>query len=251
MSNRMATRRRATQRGWVLPSVMAWVLLVSLAGWAQARQLWLQEQVLKLQAQRLRHRALAQASVHAAWQDVVGQGAWEQHTPEPTPSKNLRHDMGDASASHVFFPRTIAEREVLRTRLNGHPCRDGVCVTDPPPGSSTSGSSATALPSPSLEEWMSRTAWAWPVSPASLPDESAQAWYWVEVIVNASDLSPAPNQPMAEPRFYYRITSLVSGGLPGSRAALQVVWQRDPAADASFATSDQSARILSWHWLTP
>lgn len=224
-----------TQRGWVLPSVMALVLWISLAAWTQARQLWLQEQVLKLQAQRWHNRALAQASMQVALQDALGVAS----------TNDLRHQMGDASATHVFFPRTLDEREVLRQRLLGAPCREGICVTHPSPTLTQ-----TPVSSTSLEEWVARTAQARAVSPTLLPDDRAQAWYGVEIWVDAQDGLSAQSDPSFEPRFYYRITAWVLGGLPGSRAALQAVWRRDAASDA-HATANTAGHWLSWHWLTP
>lgn len=228
-----------TQRGWVLPSVMALVLLVSLAAWAQARQLWLQEQVLKLQAQRGHNRALAQASVQVALQDILGSAS----------VNDLRHQMGEASDNHVFFPRTLDEREVLRQRLAGAPCREGICITNP-----TQTLTPTPLPSFSLDEWVARTAQARAVAPTLLPDDRAQAWYGVEIWVDAQDLLSAQTDPAFEPRFYYRITAWVLGGLPGSRAALQAVWRRDASSNASSnanTTTNTAGHWLSWQWLTP
>ena len=212
--------------GMVLPSMMAVLLMISLAAWTQARQLWLQEQVLKLQDQRLFNRSMAQASVHIALQDI-----WAQ----------ARSKQG------LFFPATLVEYEWVRTRLAGQTCGEGICIPQP------SSSPGEALPTPNLSDWLARLDQAQRVSASLLPSERVQAWYWVEVWRQA-DESGKPVTEADAPRFYYRITAWVVGGLPGARAALQAVWQRDASTDTSTATTSAgvpAGRWLSWQWLTP
>jgi Tfp pilus assembly protein PilX len=166
-------------------------------------QAWLQERLLTLEAQRLRHRTLAEATLQLALQDLQSPRTQADGSP------NWRQQMGDATQTHVFFPQTVDERDVLRTRLRASPCREGICVTDNPL------ENTQALPSPSLAQWITRTDQAWTVAAKQLPDASARsACYWIEVLANANG---AP--------FYYRITVLVQGALPGARVALQAVWQ--------------------------
>lgn len=217
---------RHTATGMVLPSMMALLLMISLAAWTQARQLWLQEQVLKLQDQRLLNRSMAQASAHIALQDI-----WAQ----------TRNKQG------LFFPATLAEHELVRTRLAGQACGEGICIAHP---SSTPGE---ALPTSNLSDGLTRLDQAQRVPASLLPSERVQAWYWVEVWRHA-EASAEPVNEAELPRFYYRITAWVVGGLPGARAALQAVWQRDASPDASTATANvgvPAGRWLSWQWLTP
>ena len=213
---------KATQAGWVLPSVMALLLMVSLTAWTQARQLWLQEQVLKLEDQRVRHRYLAEAVTRMALSDI-----WAQ----------------TRSKEGMFFPTTKAERDALRARLGTAPCREGICLPN--------NTNNDALPTPNLADWLDRIDQAQNVSASALPDPQLQACYWVEVWVSADDASDSTSES-APPRFYYRITSLVWGGMTGARAAVQAVWQRDAAAsDAALHPGVPAGRWLSWHGLTP
>jgi hypothetical protein len=208
------------EKGWTLPSVMALTLLVGSTVLSLVQQLWWQERLLKLQAERLRNRAMAEAVWQLALQDVQG--------VDPQSTALLRHTMGDAGQTHVFFPHTLAEREVLRTRLHGAPCRDGICVTDNHMGNTQ------PLPLPTLTQRLAQTDSARSVS----TPEGRPAWYWVEVLVNAD--------PAAKTPFYYRITSLAEGSLPGGRVALEAIWQSDNDTHAT-----RPGHGLSWRWLTP
>ncbi|MEY4363557.1 MAG: hypothetical protein RLZZ24_909 [Pseudomonadota bacterium] len=215
-----STHRHARIRGWVLPSVLVMVTLVALGGLVSTRQLWLQEQMLKAETQRMRNRAWAQAALTTALQDV--------QAPEMSidGQAHLRQQMGDPNATHVFYPHTLAQHDVLRARLAGAPCREGICISD------------NAAPTP-LAAWAERSAQAQRVDASQWPDGAASAWYWVEVLVYASDEADRA----AQARFFYRITAWAQGSLPGARAVLQAVWQRDAQAD--------TGRWLSWQWLTP
>ena len=211
-------RQGLHQRGLVLPSVMAVALGVAMLVLSGMHQLWWQARLLKLEGQRLRHRALAQAVLTFAAQDL------RSPLTLPDGSPNWRQQMGDVSQTHVFFPQTLAQREVLRTRLGSASCREGICVTDNAPHHTE------ALPSPTLAQWATQTAQAQPIPVTQWPDAAAtHACYWIEVLVNANDT-----------QFYYRITALVQGGLPGARVALQAVWQRDAAGQGHW---------LSRQWL--
>ena len=215
---------RQHQRGWTLPSVIALVLLIGATLTSLWQQVWWQERLLKLQAERIRNRAMAEAVMQLALQDLQG----VSDATDTSATATLRHTLGKAGHTHVFFPRTLAEREVLRSRLNGAACRNGICVVDPPPGKSQ------VLPSSTLAQRRTQTDTARAVT---TPD-ARPAWYWIEVWVNAD--------PTAVPPFHYRLTALVEGALPGGRVALETMWQADTRPEAP-----SSGQWLSWRWLTP
>ena len=215
---------RRTQ-GISLPSVLALLALTALGSLLVVRLLWQQERLLKLDAERVRNRALAEAVMDLALQDWLGTSL----SPSDT-----RHQMGDLTQTHVFFPTTLAELDVLRQRLAGRACREGICA---PTDTLTA---EQALTHASLSSWLLRTAEAWSVPSTALPDAAAQAWYWVEIWADAQDL--ALGEPA--PRFHVRVTALVQGTLPGARMAWQGLWRRDGANSAAGHWS-------SWHALDP
>lgn len=212
------------QSGWTLPSVIAVVLLIGATLSSLLQQVWWQERLLKLHAERIRNRAMAEAVMQLALQDLRGV---DDATDSIAPA-TLRHTPGEAGQTHVFFPRTLSEREVLRSRLNGAACRDGICVTDPPPGK------PQVLPSSTLAQRRAQTDTARAVT---TPD-ARPAWYWIEVWVSAD--------PAAAPPFDYRFTALVEGAVPGGRVGLETIWQAQPRTDAP-----SQGAWLSWRWLAP
>lgn len=222
--------------GWVLPSVIAIVLLVGLVGALGARQLWLQTQLLRYQAQRLHHRSVAQAALHWAVQDIQAAPVLADGRP------NWRVQMGEATQTHVFYPQTASQRDTLRQRLQGARCRDGICVVDNP-------MTAQALSPPRWGEAGLTLATAWPVPAPALPDTAIQAVVWVDILVAAQDLPPPEADPALRLRFIYRITALTQGGWTGARAMAQGLWQANAAADGSPASD--AGRWRSWQWLTP
>ena len=235
---------RHTPKGLVLPSVMALLLFIAAATLMMGRQLWQQERLLRWQGERLRCRAIASAVLQIALQDLLAADVQADGNP------NWRQRMGEDGQTHVFFPHSMAEREVLRARIGPVGCREGICVTDNVLGNDQ------ALPSPTLTQWLSKTDQAWPLARQTLAD-AAQAWYWIEVIPSVQDVAQDLTPPSAPSRFYYRITAAVQGKWPGAGIALQAVWQREawPLADAAASTTSSSdarqGHWLSWRWLYP
>lgn len=203
--------------GIALPSVLALLALTALGSLLVVRLLWLQERLLKLDGERVRNRAWAEAVLDLALQDLNGAAT------DPTLTDDPRHHMGEPAQSHVFFPTTLAELDVLRQRLAGRACREGICVSSETPAA---GQALSATP---LSAWQARTGDGWPVPAAALPDAAVQAWYWVEVWADAQELAVAEPAP----RFHYRITALVQGALPGGRVGWQGLWRRETGSTAA------------------
>ena len=208
-----------------LPSVLALLALTALASLLVVRLLWLQERLLKLDGERVRNRVLAEAVMDLARQDILGLNA----APD-----DLRHRMGEPTQSHVFYPTTLAELEVLRQRLAGRACREGICA---PTDALAAGQALTTTP---LSWWLPRTGDGKPVPASDLPDTAVQAWYWVEIWADAQDLALDETAP----RFHHRVTVWVQGALPGARIGWQGLWRRD---SASASTGHWS----SWRGLDP
>lgn len=214
-----------------LPSVLALLALTALASLLVVRLLWLQERMLKLDGERVRNRAWAEAVLELAMQDLSGS------TADTAWTDDTRHRMGEPAQSHVFYPTTFAELAVLRQRLAGRACREGICVSGETPAA---GQALSATP---LSLWQARTADGWPVPAAALPDAAVQAWYWVEVWADAQDLAVAEPAP----RFHYRVTALVQGALSGGRVGWQGLWRRQ----AGSATTDRNGHWSRWQALDP
>ena len=152
-------------QGIGLPSVLALLALTALASLLVVRLLWLQERLLKLEGERLRNRVLAEAVMDLALQDLNGTATGTMSLDD------TRHRMGEPTQTHVFYPSTLAELDVLRQRLAGRTCRDGIGA---PTDSLTAGQ---GLSPGGVASWLARTADAWPVPAAALPDAAVQAWY--------------------------------------------------------------------------
>lgn len=212
-------------QGIGLPSVLALLAVTALASLLVVRLLWLQERLLKLDAERVRNRAWAEAVMDLALQDLVGRQAAADDT---------RHHMGEPSQTHVFYPRTMAELDVLRQRLAGRACREGICA---PTEALADGQALANTP---MALWLSRIGDGQAVPASALPDAAVQAWYWVEIWADAGEQARAEPAP----RFHQRVTALVQGSLPGGRIAWQGLWRRDAADSASGAWSN-------WRGLDP
>ena len=206
----MSHEGRCWQRGLAVP--LALLMLSSLAALLVVRQLWWQERLLRWQAEQLRNHHLAEGVLALAVEDITAPPTRADGRP------NLRQQPGGPNDTHVFYPNTRREHDLLRQRLGGTPCREGLCVSDSPL------SAGQVVPSPSAAAWLARLPTAMPISPNQRPASAARGWYWVDILWDAND--PASDDSPA--RFFYRITALVQGALPGSQVMLQAVWQRRP-----------------------
>ena len=197
-----------TQRGLALPMVVVLSCLCSvllLAHW--------------------RHLAMAQA---------LGQSAglrWQlKHSALDTlrlavddirlSQDDARHQIGNSSDRHAFFPSTLPQWEVLQSRLGPNECQTGICR---PLGEDNA----------SLNPWLTRLALA-----QNAPSVNGQsAMYWVEVL-------PALSVNTGDSPFFYRITALVQNGEGGAQSGWQALW-RPNSDDASQATPG----LPAWGWV--
>ncbi len=223
--------------GIALPTVMVMLLLSSglvLTAW---RNIWLHELLLQARADALRTQWLADATLLAALDDVLQRNAFTDASANTNPNMDaptsMRHTMGSADQSHVFFPKTADELLVLRQRLGANACREGICAPLQPlksvatdwqsMGSSSMTSSVINASSNSATE--------------NNPSQNKTARYWVEIFIptDASDGKP----------FVYRITAMVSGWKSAKPTVLQAIWQPDIAA-GSANSNPPSGRWVSW-----
>jgi len=117
---------------------------------------------------------------------------------------NARHQMGNSSDGHVFFPTTTQEWQVLQSRLGLNECLSGICR---PLGSDNT----------TLAPWLTRLDQA-----QKAPSPSGQsAKYWVEIL-------PLPTANLGDSVFIYRITALVQNGEGGAQSGWQALWQPKP-----------------------
>lgn len=200
-------RLQATQQGLALPTVMVMLMLASVGTLLAWRQLWVNEVLLKTEADQLRTQHKAEAVMPLAVQDIVGRAS----------------AAGDSTQTHVFFPTSLAEREVLRQRLGSDACRNGICAITPPKDIAKDLFSSAST-------WKSMTASAMPVSASDTPYGAGTAWYWVDIQPDAVQLTSNPSASSAPP-FIYRITVLANGVLPSSSTVLQTLWTRTSLSD--------------------
>jgi Tfp pilus assembly protein PilX len=199
--------RQLTQQGLALPTVMVMLMLASVGTLLAWRQLWVNEVLLKTEADQLRTQHKAEAVLPLAVQDMVGRAG----------------AAGDNTQTQVFFPTTLAEREVLRQRLGSEACRSGICALTPPKIEKDDLFSKAST-------WKSMTASAMPVSASDTPYGAGTAWYWVDIQPDAVQLATIPSANSAPP-FIYRITVLANGVLPSSSTVLQTLWTRTNLSD--------------------
>jgi Tfp pilus assembly protein PilX len=231
-------RHHRSQQGLALPTVMAMLMLASVGTVLAWRQLWVNEILLKTEADQLRTQHKAEAVLPLAVQDIVGSasaasGVNAPNVPlsplAPTPptsslSMNTRYVAGDSTQTHVFFPTNLAERDLLRQRLGSDACRSGICAVTPPKVEKNDLLSRAST-------WKSMTASAMPVSASDTPYGAGTAWYWVDIQPDTAQLSSAASASSAPP-FIYRITVLATGVLPSSSTVLQTLWARTNLSDA-------------------
>lgn len=208
-------------QGLALPTVLAVLTLVGLAALVAWRNLSTNEWLLNAEADLLRTQHSAEAALPLAVQDILGAATDAQGNANP------RHTPGNDAQTHAFFPSTLSERDTLRLRLGSQACVSGICAPD-------------GAPLRSASAWQAMTPSAWPVGAADTPYGANTAWYWVEVLVDASPLIPSAP-------FVYRITVLARGVLPGTAVVLQALW----SAPASHMTGNVSGGTWhSWQLLT-
>ena len=206
------------QQGLALPTLMMMLSVASLAALLALRNLWINDQWLNAQADHLRTQHFAEAVLPIAVQDITGLATATDSLGETTP--NLRHSMGNAQQTHVFFPNSIAEYDVLRQRLGSNECNTGICAPLAP------------IRWVKASDWKAQTASAMAIGTTDSPYGAGMAWYWVEVF-------PQETTHI----FVYRITTLAHGILPGSSTVLQALWTRN-------APTSTTGQWLSWHVLS-
>jgi Tfp pilus assembly protein PilX len=189
---------------------MVMLSVASLAALLAMRNLWVNDQLLNAEADQLRTQQQAEAVLPLALEDILGYAT----TP-------LRHTMGTPTDTHVFFPNTQTEYNVLQQRLGATNCQEGICAP-----TSTAASSLQKA-----SDWKTRTQTAMAIGAANSPYGANTAWYWVEVY-----------QEENTGAFVYRITALAQGVSPGSTSAVQAIWKRD-------SPTSNTGHWLSWHVL--
>ena len=185
-------------RGFALPTLMVMLALTSIATLLALRNLWVNEQVLNAQADQLRTQHKAEAVLPVALTDILGTGTNKDGSINP------RHTAGNATQTHVFFPNSMVEYNMLRQRLGTNTCSAGICA---PHALNTNATTASYR--------KTQTATAMDLSNVETPYGDNSAWYWVEVF-------PQSNTDT----FVYRITALTHGVLPSSSTVLQAIWAR-------------------------
>lgn len=195
-------------QGLALPTLMVMLSVASLAALLAMRNLWVNEHLLNADADYIRAQHFAAAVMPLAVQDIVG-----------LPGSSLRHSAGSATQTHVFFPSSMPDYDLLRQRLGTHACSAGICAPLSP------GTSLKA------NDWKTQTASAMAVDASTSPYGANTAWYWVEIFPQETTHT-----------FVYRITALTTGLLPGSSTVLQALWIRHTATSTS-------GQWLGWHEL--
>ena len=212
------------RNGFALPTLMVMLALASIATLLALRNLWVNDQLLNAQADQLRSEHKANAVLPVALADILGTAI------NTDGSTNLRHTSGNNTQSHVFYPSSMPEYDMLRQRLSSgkDTCSAGICVPN-------------ALDPNAMKAsfWKAQTEAAMPVSASNTPYGDNTAWYWVEVFPQLSD--SAANVSSSAP-FIYRITTLANGAVPGSVTVLQAIWVRN-------TPTSNVGQWHSWHVL--
>ena len=214
-------RYSTRSHGFALPTLMVMLALTSIATLLAMRNLWVNEQLLNAEADQLRTQHKAEAVLPVALADILS-------TTNNDGTTNLRHTAGNATQTHAFFPRTLAEYDVLHERLDTNICSAGICAPHALNPYATKAS-----------YWKTQTGSAMQVSAASTPYGENTAWYWVEVFPRNGN---ATANATFTPPFVYRITTLAKGVMPGTTTVLQVIWTR--SSDTS-----PTGQWHSWHVL--
>jgi len=181
-----------TQRGLALPMVVVLSCLCSVLLLAQWRNLAIAQALGQSAGLRWQLKQSALDTLRLAVDDIrLGAG-------------DARHQMGNSSDGHAFFPTTIQQWQVLQSRLTTNECQTGICR---PLGSDN----ATLTP------WLTRLDQAQKAPSPS--DQSAS--YWVEIL-------PLPTANSGDAVFIYRITALAQNGEGGAQFGWQALWQPKP-----------------------
>ncbi len=204
------THHMHQRRGIALPTLLVMLSVASLAALLAMRNLWVNDQLLNAEADHLRTQHQAEAVLPLAVQDILG------HATTP-----LRQTMGTPTDTHVFFPNTQTEYNVLQQRLGAASCQAGICAPV----------STVVSILKKARDWKTRTQTAMAIGAANSPYGANTAWYWVEVY-------PEENTG----GFVYRITALAQGVSPGSTSVVQAIWKRD-------SPTSTTGQWFSWHVL--
>ena len=208
--------RTPTSHGFALPTLMVFLALASIALLLAMRNLWVNELLLNAASDQLRTQQKAEAVFAVALIDVIGTAS----VNSTDTIANLRHTLGSSAQTHVFFPTSLDEYDILRQRLGTNTCSEGICA----PNTLNANASQASY-------WRDQIATAMPVNASDTPYGNNTAWYWVEVF-------PQTNSSA----FVYRITALANGVMPNSTSVLQAVWARD--TPTSFSGQWRSWQVL-------
>lgn len=221
------TQQNSPSSGIALPTVLVMLLLSSLLTLAAWRSIWLNERLWQGRADALRTVWIADASLHAALDDVLQRGPLASENDGNGQSQ--RHDMGSDEQQHVFFPKHVEQLAVLRQRLGNRACHEGICAPDQP------------LPPASSDTvtvyWQSQATSGMPVKPQSSLQPTGDARYWIEIFSNtgASDT----------PTLVYRITAMAARMKSAKPVLVQAIWI--PNEDASPHTNNaHKGQWVSW-----
>lgn len=190
--------------GFALPTLLVMLSMASIAVLLALRNLGVNERLLNAEADLLRTQHQAEAVLPVALADILG-------------SADARHNAGDASQTHAFFPTTLSDYDVLRQRLSSTRCQSGICAPN-----------ALLDDANKASFWKTQTANAMAVP---LSDGNLTAWYWVDIFPQANTN-----------RFVYRITVLAHGVMPSSTVVLQTLWVR-------HIDTSTTGEWRSWHLL--
>ena len=204
--SRLFTPRQTmkSQSGLALPMVVVLSCLCSVLLMAQWRNLAMAQALGKSAGLRWQLKQSALETLRLAVDDIR------------LSQDDARHQIGNSSDRHAFFPSTLPQWEVLQSRLGPNECQTGICR---PLGEDNA----------SLNPWLTRLALA-----QNAPSVNGQsAMYWVEVL-------PALSVNTGDSPFLYRITALVQNGEGGAQSGWQALW-RPNSDDASQATPELPA----------
>lgn len=181
-----------SQRGLALPMVVVLSCLCSVLLLAQWRNLAMAQALGQSAGLRWQLKQSALDALRLAVDDIrLGAG-------------DTRHQMGNSSDSHAFFPTTTQQWQVLQSRLGLNECLSGICR-------------ALGSDNTTLAAWLTRLDQA-----QNAPAPFGQsAKYWVEIF-------PLPANTTGDPTFIYRITALAQNGEGGAQSGWQALWQPNP-----------------------
>lgn len=185
-----------TQRGLALPMVMVLSCLCSLLLLAQWRNLAMAQALGQSAGLRWHLKQSALDTLRLAVDDIR------------LSQDDARHRMGASSESHVFFPTTMQQWQVLQSRLGSNECLSGICRALGPDNTK-------------LAPWLTRL----PQAQNAPSPSGLSVRYWVEIL-------PLPSTSTDDTPFLYRITALAQNGEGGAQSGWQALW-RPNADDAS------------------